>query len=213
MKVFLPSVSAYGLDFYPIPGDSQALVIKGGTNLLKTVATFTSLAKEYSRTLSTLPMSATDLIINQLPGGLYGFDLAEKYQIPMALASVIPLARTSMFPLMGFPHLPIPGFNRLTYLLGEQIVWQMFRPVINRWRKETLKLPPHSFKGYFDLIATNKFQILNGFSSLVVPRPADWNEYIHMTGYWYPQEKEWQPPDDLVKFLDFWESSCIFWLW
>jgi UDP:flavonoid glycosyltransferase YjiC (YdhE family) len=23
-----------------------------------------------------------------------------------------------------------------------------------------------------------------------------------MTGYWYPQEKEWQPPDDLVKFLD-----------
>jgi len=142
------------------------------------------------------------MIINQLPGGLYGYDLAEKYQIPMALASVIPLARTSMFPLMGFPHLPFPGFNRLTYLLGEQIVWQMFRPVINRWRKETLKLQPHTFSGYFDNFATKKYQILNGFSPLVVPRPSDWNEHIHMTGYWYPQEIDWQPPGDLLNFLN-----------
>ncbi len=49
----------------------------------------------------------------------------------MMLASVIPLARTNTAPLMGFPNLPLPGYNRMTYFLGEQVVWQMFRSVIN----------------------------------------------------------------------------------
>jgi len=199
---FASLVATYGLEFHPIPGDSQEIVSRGGTNLLGLVGAFSSLANDYSRRLSLLEMSETDLMINQLPGGLYGYDLSEKYHIPMVLASVIPLARTNAFPLMGFPDLPIPGFNQFSYRVGEQIVWQMFRPVINRWRKNTLQLPKLSFKGYFDLLGTEKYPILNGFSPLIVPRPADWNEHIHLTGYWYPEEKEWEPPDDLLRFLD-----------
>jgi hypothetical protein len=32
-------------------------------------------------------LGETDLIINQLPAGLYGFDLAEKYGVPMAISA------------------------------------------------------------------------------------------------------------------------------
>lgn len=199
---FASLIVELGLDFHPIPGDAQAIVAGGGANMLGLVRSFTSLAKGYAQNLSDPHLGETDLIINQLPGGLYGFDLAEKYNLPMLLASVIPLARTSTMPLMGFPNLLLPGYNRLTYSVGEKVLWQMFRSVINEWRIQTLKLPPLPPKGYFDQLGTRKFPILNGFSEHVVPRPADWNEHIRITGYWFAEEKHWDPPADLLHFLD-----------
>lgn len=199
---FAPIIAGLGLDFHPIAGDAKALVATGGADMLGLVRSFTSLAEGYSRDLSAPHLGETDLILNQLPGGLYGFDLAEKYKVPMVLASVIPLARTRSHPLMGFPKLPLPGYNTLTYRLGEQLVWQMFRPVINRWRTQALDPPPLPLKGYFDRLGTREFPILNGFSPFVVPRPADWNEHIHVTGYWFPEDTQWEPPRDLLDFLD-----------
>ena len=199
---FASLVAEQGLDFHPIPGDAQALVADGGANMFRLVRSFTKLAKGYAQSLSDFHLGKTDLIINQLPGGLYGFDLAEKYNVPMMLASVIPLTRTITMPLMGFPRLPFPGYNKMTYHLGEQVVWQLFRSVINQWRTKTLGLPPLPLKGYFDLIGTQKIAVLNGFSEYVVPRPHDWNEHIHVTGYWFAEERQWQPPRDLSDFLD-----------
>lgn len=199
---FASLITELGLDFHPILGDAQAVVADGGANMLGLVRSFTGLAKGYTRNLSDPHLGETDLIINQLPGGLYGFDLAEKYNLPMMLASVISLARTNTMPLMGFPSLPLPGYNRMTYSVGERVLWQMFRSVINEWRTQTLKLPPLPRKGYFDQLGTQKFPILNGFSEHVVPRPADWNEHIHITGYWFAEEKHWEPPNDLLHFLN-----------
>jgi sterol 3beta-glucosyltransferase len=120
----------------------------------------------------------------------------------MAQAAVIPLARTKMFPLIGFPKLPLPGYNKATYYLGEQMAWQMFRTVINRWRKQTLNLPLLPITGYFGQLGTRQIPIVNGFSQHVVPRPADWNEHIHMTGYWFQEDTQWQPPSDLSAFIE-----------
>jgi sterol 3beta-glucosyltransferase len=170
--------------------------------MLGLMRSFGSLAEGYARDLSASQLGETDLIINQLPAGLYGFDLAEKYGVPMAQAAVIPLARTQTFPLMGFPKFPLPGYNKATYYLGEQMVWQMFRPVINRWRKQTLNLPPLPIAGYFGQLGTRQIPIVNGFSQHVVPRPVDWNEHIHMTGYWFPKDVHWQPPSDLSVFIE-----------
>ena len=44
--------------------------------------------------------------------------------------------------------------------------------------------------------------ICHGFSPAVVPRPADWPATAHVTGYWWPNRPPgWQPPDQLVDFL------------
>lgn len=199
---FASMIAELGLDLHPIPGDAQALVASGGASTLGLVRSFTTLAKGYALSLSDTHLGETDLIINQLPGGLYGFDLAEKYKVPMMLASVIPLTRTSTMPLMGFPQLSLPGYNRMTYSVGATILWQMFRSVINDWRTQTLELPPLPIKGYFNQLSTRKVQILNGFSRHVVSRPVDWPEYAHITGYWFPEEKPWEPPEELKRFLD-----------
>jgi sterol 3beta-glucosyltransferase len=199
---FATLVAENELDFHPIQGNAQTLVANAGADILALIRSFRSLAEGYARDLSAPYLGATDLLINQLPAGLYGFDLAERYRIPMALAAVIPLARTQAFPLMGFPKLPWPGYNKATYYLGEQIVWQMFRAVINRWRKHILRLPPLPLTGYFGQLGTHRIPILNGFSHYVVQRPVDWSEYIHTTGYWFPEDQQWQPPADLQGFIE-----------
>src|SRR5688572_4688019 len=195
-------IAEHELDFHPIHGNAQSLVANGGTNMPGLLRSFGSLAEGYARDLSAPHLGETNLIVNQLPLGLYGFDLAEKFGVPMMMAAVIPLAVTRAYPVMGFPNMSLPGYNKATYHFAEQMVWQMFRPVINSWRKQKLNLPPLPLRGYFDQLATHKIPILNGFSQYVVPRPVDWNEHIHISGYWFPEDKPWQPPYDLNEFIE-----------
>ncbi|WP_345299205.1 nucleotide disphospho-sugar-binding domain-containing protein [Candidatus Villigracilis affinis] len=36
----------------------------------------------------------------------------------------------------------------------------------------------------------------------ILPRPNDWAEHVHVTGYLFLKEKSYQPPDELSAFLD-----------
>ncbi len=197
---FRALIAAHGLDFYAIPGDAQALVQAAGTNMLALLRAFGSLAHGPTPDVPP-PVRETDVIINQLPLGLTGYDLAEKFHRPMICAAVMPLFPTRAFPLMGLPALPLPGYNRFTYAFAQQLGWQLFRPSANRWRRK-LELPPAPRFGYFKQLGTARYPVLNGFSPRVVPRPTDWNEHVHVTGYWFPEDEEWQPPDPLRAFLE-----------
>jgi UDP:flavonoid glycosyltransferase YjiC (YdhE family) len=73
---FASLVAEYKLDFHPIQGNAQALVANGGADMLGLMRSFGSLAEGYARDLSAPQLGETDLIINQLPAGLYVFDLA-----------------------------------------------------------------------------------------------------------------------------------------
>jgi UDP:flavonoid glycosyltransferase YjiC (YdhE family) len=44
---------------------------------------------------------------------------------------------------------------------------------------------------------------LYGFSPSVVPRPADWPAWHHISGYWFlDRDPNWKPPADLIRFLE-----------
>ena len=204
------------LDFHPIRGDSQAILSAGsgraltesGQNFMRAwwaaMQSFGGFGDSIAHDLSPLLGGGTDIIINQMPAGLYGYDLAEKLSVPMMMAAVMPMNRTRYFPMLAFPPLlaQLPGYNAVSYRILEQLMWQWFRPAVNRWRKETLGLPKQSFGGYFREVGTASIPILNGFSSQVVPRPPDWGGDVHMTGYWFPEEENWQPPADLLAFIE-----------
>jgi sterol 3beta-glucosyltransferase len=37
----------------------------------------------------------------------------------------------------------------------------------------------------------------------VLPKPADWPEHVHFTGFWFtPDGSAWQPPAGLQAFLE-----------
>ena len=156
---------------------------------------FFSLARDFAAGFSAPELFEADLLLNQLPGGLYGWDIAERQGIPMLALAYLPLAPTAAFPMISFPRLfsGLPGYNRLTYRIAQQFVWQIFRGAVNTWRRDTLGLPPQPRGGHFDALGTQRVPYLMGLSPELVPPPADWGAHVHVTGYWYPQEPDWRP--------------------
>ena len=65
-----------------------------------------------------------------------------------------------------------------------------------------LDLPPARFFGPYGAEAIRDGPVLYGYSPAVIPRPADWRDNIHVTGYWFLDEAEEQTPaPDLAAFL------------
>jgi len=214
--LFEPMVRGAGLDFALIRGDAEALLraasqagmMQPGSRPLRAAAaisrSYGALSRNMPDDLSDPALRDTDLVLNQLPGDLFGWDLAELLCIPHAQIAVIPLARTRTRPLTGFPLWPgfFPGYNLLTYRLGEQMAWQMFRASVNRWRAGA-GLKPQSFLGMYGRMQREHTPVINGFSEHVVPRPADWGAHIHVTGWWPParQPEGERLPGELLRFL------------
>lgn len=210
---FAPLAARHSLEFTAVPGNAEQLMTgSSGISLAESgykvwqmwqalKASYWQLAAGITEALSQPAIGQTDAIINQLPGGLFGLDLAEKLHIPHITAAVMPLLRTRAFPMLAFPPglAFLPGYTPLTYRLAEQIVWSGFRQAVNRWRKDVLGLPPQPFWGRFSQMG--QFPTLLGFSEQIVPRPPDWGANVHFTGYWQPQEPEWTPPEPLLRFL------------
>ena len=210
---FAPLVARHNLEFTAVPGNAEQIttsssgisLAESGYNVWQMwqslKASYWQLAAGITEALSQPVVWQTDAVLNQLPGGLFGLDLAEKLHIPHINLAVMPLLRTRAFPMLAFPPglAFLPGYTPLTYRLAEQIIWSGFRGVVNRWRQSVLALPPQPFWGCFSQVG--QLPTLLGFSEQIVPRPPDWSANIHFTGYWQPQEPEWTPPESLLHFL------------
>ena len=53
------------------------------------------------------------------------------------------------------------------------------------------------------LFEEQKAPFLYSFSTSVVPAPPDWQDWIHLCGYWFLEDPDlnWRPPENIVKFL------------
>lgn len=210
-SAFAPLVRSAGLEFFALPGDAEALLRSAaqgdrlfGRNPFEGIR---ALARSYGALSRDLPdalepLADTDLILNQIPSFLFGGDLAEHLGVPWAVVAVIPIMRTRYRPLVGFPLAPrwMPGYNQLTYRFGEQIGWQLFRAAVNRLRKRWgLAVLP--LRGGIDDMYRQCVPFICGFSAHVVPRPPDWGAHIHLTGWWRPEDPDWEPSEALRGFL------------
>jgi UDP:flavonoid glycosyltransferase YjiC (YdhE family) len=211
-SAFAPLITRAGLEFTPLPGDAEALLraASQGDRLFgrSPIDAIRALARSYGTLTRELPaaiaaLGDTDLILNQLPSYLFGGDLAEHLGIPWAVVAVIPVMRTRYRTLVSFPqHLAwLPGYNQFTYRIGEQIGWQLFRHAVNHLRTHTWGLAPLPPWGHFDELYRRRVPFICGFSEHVVPRPPDWGDQIHLTGWWYPEDPAWEPPAALQQFL------------
>jgi UDP:flavonoid glycosyltransferase YjiC (YdhE family) len=120
---------------------------------------------------------------------------------------VIPFAPTRAFPSFFLGPLRFSlgeGYNSLTHTLMHQVLWAgLGGPMTNGCRKR-LGLRP--WRSYAEMLNYGRHlgtPMLYSFSPSVIPKPPDWDEYQHVTGYWFLDAlPDWQPPTDLVDFLE-----------
>ena len=132
------------------------------------------------------------------------YSIAEKLGVPSASAMFMPVTRTRSFPsfLIGDGEDRGPMINALLWHITEQFIWQVSRNFDNKMRNELLGLPRLPFLGP-SARQLERTPLYYAFSPSVVPRPADWPDRIHVTGFWFSDPPPgWTPPSDLVAFLE-----------
>ncbi len=137
-------------------------------------------------------------------GLLVGVHIAERLQVPLIRSQLSPFART---------HYDWAGKkNFLTAVKGDWtaslhavfrlLLWSKLRSNANTARRNTLQLPPLPLINPFSRLDSEHHPLLDGYSSTVVPRPPDWGDWIHVTGYWFLDDPPgWEPSPELADFL------------
>jgi UDP:flavonoid glycosyltransferase YjiC (YdhE family) len=202
--------SSHGIDFVGLPGDPdrlvQDLVDKAGKNYLRMIRTMSKFVVPIAvGVLDQVRFACkeTDIIIHSFLLTSAGHEIAQEKGIPDFSAQLFPVfSTTAEFPGIVFPDLPLgTHYRRLTHEFITQTFWQGSR-VLYRWiRRSNPHLPP--LTGWpFNARSGHRTPILYAFSPCMIPPPADWGEDVHVTGYWFTDDSDWRPPEDLLRFLD-----------
>lgn len=213
--VFETAVTQHGLEFVPLEGNPQEMMqrnegrewVEATHNPLKFVSGFRRLMGEVIRQSMRDAYEAardSDGLIISGPSYYFGTSVAEKLNIPFVQAYVQPIHPSGEFPSTIFPT-PLKGgaaFNWLTHIAGGMTFWSLLRPVVNQARRDHFQLPPIGRMGPFPEQTRQRLPAVYGFSEAVIPRPRNWADFLHITGYWFLDEPGWVPPADLTDFLE-----------
>lgn len=150
------------------------------------------------------PFIADAIIAN--PVSFAHHHCAERLGIPLHLVFTFPYTPTS-----AFPH-PLANIkssnvdreytNYMSYPLVDLMTWQGLGDLVNRFRVKTLGLEPVSTLWAPGQLTRMRVPMTYLWSPGLVPKPEDWGPEIDIAGYVFLDlAKSYNPPDDLVKFL------------
>lgn len=212
---FTDWIEGYGVQTHPTRFNLQAFMqqpevqsVLKSRNFVKQLGVFRRMMAQGPEAMGAVwdAIQSADFVI-QSPTSSGGLEAAQRLGIPVALAYPVPFAPTNEFPsvFLGPVRFTLgSNYNRLTHTFMHGVLWRsMTGPMTNGLRKK-LGLPSlRSFAQQAALARTLGIPSLYGYSENVLPRPADWDEYQHITGYWFLDAPgDWQPPADLLRFLE-----------
>lgn len=136
------------------------------------------------------------------PMGLpVGMHIAERLRVPLIRVAYAP-TRTDW---AGRDNLITAVRGDATAFLAAAfrlLLWSRLRHITNAARREILALPPLPFSEPLSAMDRKGIPLLAAYSEAVVPRPANWGRWLHVTGYWFLDDTPgWVPPRELVDFL------------
>jgi len=151
------------------------------------------------------PFVADAIIAN--PPSFAHIHCAERLGIPLHLMFTFPYTPTQAFPhpLANIKKTNVdPGYaNFMSYPLVEMMTWQGLGDLINAFRVKTLGLEPVSTLWAPGQLYRMKVPYTYLWSPGLIPKPADWGPEIDIAGFVFLDlASSFNPPDDLVKFLD-----------
>jgi sterol 3beta-glucosyltransferase len=204
-------VQQHGLDFEPIEGDpgelTQAFVDRAGLNGMRMFVEMARHILPFARSAFAAMERAiadADLVIHSFLMLDGGHTLARLRGVPGISAQFFPVfLPTTSFPAVVFPELPLGKPYRW---VSHQLVAASFH-YGSRWLYRLLRFSSPDLPALapwpFSRGHAGEMPVLMAYSRHVLPKPADWPGYAHVTGYWQlPPPADWRPPDDLAHFLD-----------
>ncbi|MBN2086030.1 MAG: glycosyltransferase family 1 protein [Anaerolineales bacterium] len=210
-EAYAPLAQDTGVEYLPLPGNpgelAAAMVRQAGDNPLRMIGVMTRFvfplaAEIYARLRAIAPGS--DAIVHSFLFTHAGYELAKSLGVPDYSAQMFPMfAPTSEFAAPGFPIWPLPGiYRRMTHVLFNNIFRHGGGLLYNQVRRSHPDMPP--LTGWpFSPQSGRVTPLLFGFSEQVVPRPADWPDWAHITGYWQLDPPgEGAIPAELYRFLE-----------
>jgi sterol 3beta-glucosyltransferase len=209
-------IQAYGVEIHPVHFNPQEILqhpemqvfMQQGGNPLRVLGVMrTGLAHALGAHDEFWQVAQTADFVVQSSTGVGALEAAEKLHLPSAIAHPFPILPTRAYPsffLGPFRSSFGVGYNRLTHAVMLQLVWTVVgAPMTNQWRK---KLGLKSWRSYGEMYAhARRYQIpiLCCFSPALLPKPPDWDENHHLTGYWFLNAlPTWQPSTELLRFLE-----------
>jgi sterol 3beta-glucosyltransferase len=142
-----------------------------------------------------------------------GHSFARELGVPDISVQTFPVfAPTRSFPNVVFSSLPPGPLSYLTHWLVTQVFWYGGNTSQPRFTKSHPQDFPVKlswpFKQTDDRPVT---PLVFAYSPSVLPRPVDWSMLnIHIPGYFFLDEPDYQPPEKLVEFLQAGEPPvCI----
>ncbi len=209
-------IRSYGINVYPLrfslreftqkPGQQDALK---GRNMLRVLRDFRAGFENYLvGVMDDCWQAAQDaefLVLSSIAS--IGVDIAKQRNIPLAVVSLQPLfPPTRAFPMFMLPFRFSFGgaYNYLTSSLYMRAGWLFVGGLLNHWRTKCLGLPPwRSMGAMIATLGDRGTPWLYAYSPQLLPKPPDWSDNLHVTGYWFlDAQPNWQPPAELVRFLE-----------
>jgi sterol 3beta-glucosyltransferase len=205
--VFSGLAGAYDVPFVPLELDMAQVgdAVAGRYGLRHVVRFCRAMGQRAAAVLPALETAAggADVVVHHpvLPLGQH---VAEILSVPAVVGQAMP----ALVPTRKFPSAIWPGripriLNRPSYRAARRLTGAWCRRDIDRWRRDVLGLPPRH--GRHDPLTSADgapVTVLHAFSEHVVPRPGDWPDTAHVTGYWrLPAPPGWSPPGRLATFL------------
>ncbi|XP_024539999.1 sterol 3-beta-glucosyltransferase UGT80A2 isoform X2 [Selaginella moellendorffii] len=201
-----------GLDFYPLGGDPKILVQYMAENngcILPLRFSRISIYRKQLRAIinSVLPACTEPSILNPSfraqailanPMAYGHVHIAEYLNVPFHLISAIPWTPTSE---ILHPCLRIKGLdNKMTYKLVDVFMWLSSGSLLNKLRKDQLKLDPLPLLSSF---IDSNVSATYTWSPHLVPKPKDWGENVDVTGFCFlDQAHDFKPPLGLLSWLE-----------
>ncbi len=204
---FQPLVGKHGLSFAPIHGDEDlmmSLLIGDGVTGMAYLKGLSALLNRNKAEILADVLNAcqsADLILYTVLGSL-AYHVAESLHVPCIRALFCPLDRTGNAPIPGMPALPLgPFYNRLSYSLSETGFSLFTMKELNAWRSALGlgKWSGHSYHAMFG----KPVETLYAYSRFLAPKPKEWGEHLHITGFWPLGDEASAPMDEcLLRFLE-----------
>lgn len=201
-------ITESGLHYCPLSGDAREFMrtimkpgVKGIEYLKQVLDTFRNIIDPFLCDLQAACADA-EVIVATFFGNIIQ-SIAEQRNVPFIKTHYYPMDPNDNTPISSAPGLRAGKvWYRTSYTLAYLLISTIELYYLTDWRKaqgmkrRRLESAPCNFMN------GHHVPTLYAMSPLLMPRPAEWDEHIHMTGFWLGErENDYQPTPELEAFL------------